>query len=379
MIIAMKADAGLQEIQAVLDKIIEQGMQALDLPGGDRTVIGVASSIPPDLREPLTELMLSMPGVDHVAQVSRTYKLASREFHAADTIVDVKGIRIGGSEIVVMAGPCAVESREQLLLAAEAVKQAGGRILRGGAFKPRTSPYSFQGLGPEGLQLLKEIGLETGLATITEVIDQHDVELTMEHADILQIGARNMQNYPLLVAVGKTRHPVLLKRGPSATIDEWLLSAEYILSQGNPNVILCERGVHPLDRTYTRNTLDLSAIPVVKEICHLPVIIDPSHATGSWKYVPSMSRAAIAAGADGLLIEVHHDPKHALCDGPQALSPERFAGLMDEVREIALVIGREAFPTEDQEDARVSKSREHEPATPAEDFFDRLPRKPSRP
>ena len=340
MIIAMKADARPEDIQGVLDKITEQGMQALNLPGGDRTVIGVASSIPPDLREPLTELMLSMPGVDHVAQVSRTYKLASREFHAADTIVDVKGIRIGGSEIIVMAGPCAVESREQLLLAAEAVKQAGGRILRGGAFKPRTSPYSFQGLGPEGLQLLKEVGLETGLATITEVIDQHDVELTMEHADILQIGARNMQNYPLLVAVGKTRHPVLLKRGPSATIDEWLLSAEYILSQGNPNVILCERGVHPLDRAYTRNTLDLSAIPVVEEVSHLPVIVDPSHATGDWRYVGAIAKAAIAAGADGLLVEVHNDPQHALSDGPQSLRPDSFHELMQQIRRVAGAVDR---------------------------------------
>ena len=375
MIIAMKADATPEEIQAVLDKIGEQGMHPLNLPGGDRTVIGVASSIPPDLREPLTELMLSMPSVDHVAQVSRIYKFASREFHAADTIVDVKGIKIGGKEIVVMAGPCAVESREQLLLAAEAVKQAGGLILRGGAFKPRTSPYSFQGLGPEGLRLLKDVGQETGLATITEVIDQHDVEMTMEHADILQIGARNMQNFPLLVAVGKTQRPVLLKRGPSATIDEWLLSAEYILSQGNPNVILCERGVHPLDRTYTRNTLDLSAIPVIKEVSHLPVIIDPSHATGSYRYVPSMSRAAIAAGADGLIIEVHHDPKRALCDGPQALSPERFTRLMDEVRAIARVVGRTAGPSEDEEDAVISDSRKGEPSVSAEELFDSLSRK----
>jgi len=220
------------------------------------------------------------------------------------------------------------------------VKDAGARILRGGAFKPRTSPYSFQGLGIEGLKILKEVGEETGLATVTEVMDQHDVEAIMEHADILQIGARNMQNFPLLVAAGKTRHPVLLKRGPSATIDEFLLSAEYVLSQGNPDVILCERGVHPLDRTYTRNTLDLSAIPVIKEISHLPVVIDPSHATGSWKYVPAMSRAAVAAGADGLLIEVHPDPKQALCDGPQALKPEVFARLMADIRRIAEAIGR---------------------------------------
>ena len=340
MIIAMRADATPDEIQGVIDKIAQAGMQALNLPGGDRTVIGIASSIPADVREPLTELMLSLPGVDHVAQVSRTYKLASREFHASDTVVSVRGVSIGEREIIVMAGPCAIESREQLLASAQAVKEAGGSILRGGAFKPRTSPYSFQGLGLEGLRILKEVGEEMDLATVTEVPDQHDVEAVSEHADILQIGARNMQNFPLLVAVGKTKHPVLLKRGPSATIDEWLLSAEYILSQGYPNVILCERGVHPLDRTYTRNTLDLSAISVVKEVSHLPIIIDPSHATGSWKYVSAMSRAAIAAGADGLLVEVHTDPKQALCDGPQALKPEVFARLMDDVRRIAGAVGR---------------------------------------
>lgn len=340
MIIAMKANATPEEIQRVVDKITEVGMKALKLPGGDRTVIGIASSIPADTREPLAELMLSLPGVDHVTHVSRVYKLASREFHASDTIVDVKGLLIGGHDVVVMAGPCAIESREQLISAAKAVKDAGASVLRGGAFKPRTSPYAFQGLGIDGLKLLKEVGEEVGLATVTEVMDHHDVELVMEHADILQIGARNMQNYPLLVAVGRTNHPVLLKRGPSATIDELLLSAEYILAQGNPKVILCERGVHPLDRTYTRNTLDLSAIPVIKEISHLPIVVDPSHATGSWKYVSAMSRAAVAAGADGLLIEVHPDPKSALCDGPQALKPDTFARLMQDVREIANTIGR---------------------------------------
>lgn len=340
MIIAMKAGAGPQDIQHVIDMIAQAGMKALNLPGGDRTVIGVASSIPPDMRESLTELMLGLPSVDHVAQISRAYKLASREFHATDTIVNVQGISIGGKEIVAMAGPCAIESHEQLLTTAQAVKAAGGRILRGGAFKPRTSPYAFQGMGVDGLKLLSEVGQETGLATITEVVDQHDVEIVMEHASILQIGARNMQNFPLLVAVGKTKHPVLLKRGPSANIDEWMLSAEYILSQGNPNVILCERGVHPLDRAYTRNTLDLSAVPVVKAISHLPIIIDPSHATGSAKYVAPMSRAAIAAGADGLIIEVHPEPKQALCDGPQALEPQAFAKLMEDVRRIAEVVGR---------------------------------------
>jgi len=340
MIIAMKAGAAPEEIGDVIRKIEEAGMRALNLPGGDRTVIGVASSIPADVREPLTELMLSLPGVDHVAQVSRTYKLASREFHAADTIVDVRGVLVGGREIVTMAGPCAVESREQLLAAAKAVKSAGGKVLRGGAFKPRSSPYSFQGLGADGLKLLKEVGAEVGLPTITEVLDQHEVELVMEHADILQIGARNMQNFPLLIAVGQTMHPIVLKRGPSATIDEWLLSAEYILNQGNPNVILCERGVHPLDRAYTRNTLDLSAVPIIKEVSHLPIIIDPSHATGSWRYVAAMSRAAVAAGADGLLIEVHPDPKNALCDGPQSLRPETFSALMDDLRRIAHSLSR---------------------------------------
>ncbi|HEY3298269.1 MAG TPA: 3-deoxy-7-phosphoheptulonate synthase, partial [Armatimonadota bacterium] len=284
MIIAMRAGATPAEIKNVIEKIKESGMRPLNLPGGDRTVIGIASSIPPDLREPLTELMTSQPGVGHVAQVSRAYKLASREFHAADTIVNVRGVPIGGKNIAVMAGPCTIESREQMLAAAKAVKELGCPILRGGAFKPRSSPYAFQGLGLEGLKLLKEAGDEFGLVTVTEVLDQHDVDEVVKHADILQIGARNMQNFPLLIAVGKTGHPVLLKRGPSATIDEWLLSAEYVLSQGNPNVILCERGVQPIDRTYTRNTLDLAAVPVIKEISHLPIVIDPSHSTGSWKY-----------------------------------------------------------------------------------------------
>ncbi|MHB0998929.1 MAG: 3-deoxy-7-phosphoheptulonate synthase [Armatimonadota bacterium] len=340
MIIAMKADATPQDIQGVIEKITEVDMQALYLPGGDRTVIGVASSISPDLRESLTELMLSLTGVDHVAQISRTYKLASREFHAADTIVNVKGIEVGGNKVVVMAGPCAIESRDQLFASAKAVKDAGAHMLRGGAFKPRSSPYAFQGLGLEGLKLLKEIGEEFGLATVTEVMDQHDVDAVVEHADILQIGARNMQNFPLLIAVGRTPKPVLLKRGPSSTIDEWLLSAEYILSQGNPNVILCERGVHPIDRTYMRNTLDLSAIPVIKEVSHLPIIIDPSHATGHSRYVAPMSRAAIAAGADGLIIEIHPDPKQALCDGPQAVKSEDFKKLMDDIRMTARLLGR---------------------------------------
>ncbi len=340
MIIAMRADARPEDIDRVLQRITDHGMTALNLPGGDRTVIGVASSIPADVREPLTETLQALPGVDHITQVSRIYKLASREFHAADTVVNVKGVEIGGNRVVVLAGPCAIESREQLLSAAEAVKGAGGRVLRGGAYKPRTSPYAFQGLGEEGLKLLREIGEATGMPTITEVLDQHDVDVVAEHADILQIGARNMQNFPLLVAVGRTKHPVVLKRGSSATIDELMHSAEYILNQGNQNVILCERGVHPLDRTYMRNTLDLSAVPLIQEISHLPVIVDPSHSTGDWRFVASMSRAALAAGADGLLIEVHPDPKAALCDGQQSLKPERFAALMESLGAIAQAVGR---------------------------------------
>jgi 3-deoxy-7-phosphoheptulonate synthase len=341
MIIAMKAGATQQDIAGVIDKISQTEMRGIELPGGDRTVIGIASAIPPDRREAITELMLSLPGVDHVTQVSRAYKLASREFHSVDTVVDVKGVKIGGPEFVVMAGPCAIESREQLLRAAEGVKAAGAQILRGGAFKPRSSPYAFQGLGLEGLKILKEVGEAVGLPTVTEVLDHYDVQDVVDHADILQIGARNMQNFPLLIAVGKTDRPVLLKRGPSAGIDEWLLSAEYILSEGNPNVILCERGVHPLDRAYLRNTLDLSVIPVIKEISHLPIVVDPSHATGAAKFVPSMSRAAVAAGADGLIVEVHPDPKCALCDGPQSMSIDGFRDLMGGLDRLIDVVPRD--------------------------------------
>lgn len=340
MIVAMKTDATNEEIKRVIERISSFGLKALNLPGGERTAIGIASAIPPELRETLAEILESMPSVDRVTHVSRTYKLASREFHPIDTVVTIKGVQIGENEIVVAAGPCAIESREQLLEAAKAVKDAGVKVLRGGAFKPRTSPYSFQGLGVEGLKLLKEVGEQTGLVTITEVIDQHDLQVVLDHVDILQIGARNMQNYPLLTAVGKSNRPVVIKRGPSATIDEWLLAAEYVLAQGNPNVVLCERGVHPLDREYTRYTLDLSAVPVVKFLSHLPVIVDPSHACGNWRFVAAMSKAAVAAGADGLLIEVHPNPNTALCDGTQSLRLESFATLMPDLRAIATAVGR---------------------------------------
>jgi len=332
MIVAMRSDATQADIERVIERISEHDLRAVSMPGGERVAIGIASAIRPDLRGPLTELLEVMPGVDHVTQVSRAYKLASREFHPVDSIVEIKGVRVGAPTFTVAAGPCAIESRDQLMHAAEEVKKAGATVLRGGAYKPRTSPYAFQGLGPKGLRFLKEAGDATGLVTVTEIMDPHDAELIAAHADILQIGARNMQNYALLNTVGRLDVPVLLKRGPSATIDEWLLAAEYILYQGNRRVILCERGVHPLDRAYTRYTLDISAIPVVKSISHLPVLVDPSHAAGNRAYVPALCLAAAAAGADGLLVEVHPDPASALCDGPQSLSSETFEALMRDIR-----------------------------------------------
>ena len=341
MIVAMIKDASADEVAQVVQRISHYGLKAVSMPGGERIAIGVASAIPADLRETLTEILESLSGVDRVTQVSRTYKLASREFHSRDTTIRIKDVVIGGREVVVAAGPCAIECREQLFDAARAVRDAGGKILRGGAYKPRSSPYSFQGLGLDGLKLLKEAGEEMGLVTVTEVVDQHDLDAIVEHADILQIGARNMQNFPLLTAVGKTKHPVVIKRGLSATIDEWLLAAEYVLAQGNESVILCERGVHPLDREHTRYTLDLSAVPVAKFLSHLPVIIDPSHAAGNWRYVASMSKAAIAAGADGLIMEIHPDPSCALCDGAQSLKLDSFCELMCELRAVAGAVGRE--------------------------------------
>jgi len=340
MIVAMSKDATAEEIQKVVAKIGEQGLRPIEMPGGDRVAIGVASAIPAELRQPLSEILEIMPGVDHVAQVSRAYKLASREFHPADTVVDIHGAKIGGNRVAIIAGPCAIESREQMLEAAEKVKEAGAALLRGGAFKPRTSPYAFQGLGEEGLRILRETSDLTGLPGVTEVMDHHDMPLVCRYADVIQIGARNMQNYPLLTAAGNADRPVLLKRGPSATIDEWLLAAEYILCQGNERVILCERGVHPLDRAYTRYTLDVSAVPVVKSISHLPIIVDPSHASGNWKYVAALCRAAIAAGADGLLVEVHPDPLSAQCDSQQQLKPVNFAAMVTEVRGLANALGR---------------------------------------
>ena len=340
MMVLMHANATSADIEAVIANIEAHKMQALRLPGGDHVAIGVASAIPPGLREPLFQSLNGLSGVEHVVHISRPYKLASREFHNQDTIVNIKGVEIGGNKCVVMAGPCSIETREQIFQSAEAVKAAGASVLRGGAYKPRTSPYAFQGLGKEGLELLKEAGDKYGILTITEVMAPEDVQLVAEHADILQIGARNMQNYPLLIAAGKSGHPTMLKRGPAASLDEFLLAAEYLLHHGTQNVMLCERGVHPLDKSYTRNTLDINAVPVLKHVSHLPVIIDPSHGIGVSRYVPAIAGAGIAAGADGLIIEVHPDPRKAMSDGAQSLNPVEFAQTMERLKRIAAAIDR---------------------------------------
>ncbi|WP_455653255.1 3-deoxy-7-phosphoheptulonate synthase, partial [Phascolarctobacterium sp.] len=278
--------------------------------------------------------------VEKVMRVQEPFKRANRMFHPEDSVIDVNGIKIGGKKIVVMAGPCSVETEEQIISVAKSVKLGGAALLRGGAFKPRTSPYSFQGLKEKGLELLKIAKQETGLPIVTEIMSADKIERFVEDVDVIQVGARNMQNFELLKELGKTNKPILLKRGLSATIEEWIMSAEYIMAGGNDNVILCERGIRTFE-TYTRNTLDLSAIPAVKKLSHLPIVIDPSHASGMWWMVEPMAKAAIAAGADGLIIEVHNDPEHALCDGAQSLKPERFAHLMGELKGIAQIIGRE--------------------------------------
>jgi 3-deoxy-7-phosphoheptulonate synthase len=328
MIILMQFGASAAEIEAVADAIRRRGIEPLVLPGEDRTAIGVPAALTNDQRTDIEALMGSFPAVSKVTQTSHPYKLASREFHRADTIVQVRDVSIGGDDFVVMGGPCSVESREQFWQAAAAVKQSGATILRGGAFKPRTSPYSFQGLAEEGLRIMREAGAEFDLVTVSEVMSGDMVPLVAEYIDILQIGARSMQNFPLLIEAGKSGKPVLLKRGPAASIDEFLLAAEYVMSQGNPNVILCERGVISIDHGYTRNTLDLAAVPVLKEHSHLPVIVDPSHATGVARYVAPMAKAAMVAGAHGLMVEMHPNPKEALSDGSQALTSEQFETLM---------------------------------------------------
>ena len=335
MIVVMKAGCSQEESSGVVKRIEESGLKAHVSQGIEHTIIGVLGQAFPELHDTL-ELL---PGVEQVIPISKPYKLASREFHPQNTIVKVNDLTIGSDEIAIIAGPCAVESEEQLLATARAVKAAGANILRGGAFKPSTSPYHFRGLGKEGLKLLAKVKEETGMPIITEVMTPGDVELVASYADILQIGARNMQNFILLDEVGKTRKPVMLKRGLSSTIQEWLLAAEYILAQGNEQLILCERGVRTFE-TYTRNTMDISAIPIIKKVSHLPIIADPSHATGKWYLVAPMALAAIAAGADGLMIEVHPHPDQALKDGAQSLTFDNFRQLMSQLTPLAQTMNR---------------------------------------
>jgi 3-deoxy-7-phosphoheptulonate synthase len=335
MIVVMNHNAEDVDIDRVLQKLKDAGFQTHLSRGVERTIIGAIG----DKTRLNDHALEAMPGVEKVVPILQPYKLASRAYMDGPTVVKVGDLEIGGGTIHVMAGPCAVESREQLLQAAQLIRAAGATLLRGGAYKPRTSPYSFQGLEEEGLKLLAEAREQTGLRIVTEVMDPRTVELVAEYADVLQIGARNMQNFSLLREVARAGKPVLLKRGPSATIEEWLLAAEYILAEGNRDVILCERGVRTFE-TYTRNTLDLTAVPVVKYLSHLPVIVDPSHAIGKWRFVEPMARAAIAAGADGLLVEVHPNPAEALCDGPQSLTPENFSSMMQKLGDIARAMGR---------------------------------------
>lgn len=336
MVIVMNIDASEKQISEITNLLTSLGLGYHISRGEEKIVIGVIG----DKRKLDGKAIEMMEGVEKVIPIVDPYKLASRIFKPEPTIVKVGDIEIGGKNIVIMAGPCAVESREQLFESAMAVKRAGAHFLRGGAYKPRTSPYSFQGLEEEGLKMLSEARKLTGLKIVTEVMDVHSVEKVAEYADVLQIGARNMQNFSLLKAVGKINKPVLLKRGLAATLEEWLSAAEYILNEGNKDVILCERGIRTFE-TYTRNTLDLSAVPSIKKLSHLPIIVDPSHGTGRWHLVPSMAKAAVAAGADGLIIEVHPDPKNALSDGPQSLTPDNFESLVKELKIVAEAVGRE--------------------------------------
>jgi len=337
MMIAITSNQITEErIQEIVHFIEKRGLQAHVSRGIDRTVIGIIGKFEPTLAEQLRQ----MKGIENVVRISKSYKLASRDFHPDDTIIDIKGVQIGGDELIVMGGPCAVESPQQIDEIARIVKAAGGQVLRGGAFKPRTGPYSFQGIGVEGLEMMAEAGRKHGLLTITEVMTPEYVDIVAEYADILQIGTRNMQNFDLLRKVGTTRKPVLLKRGFSATYDELLNAAEYILAGGNPNVMLCERGIRTFE-TYTRNTLDLTAIPVLQQLSHLPVIADPSHGTGRRELVETMSKAAVAAGANGLIIEMHTDPDNSMTgDGVQSLFPDQFANLLKDFEKLAPIVGK---------------------------------------
>ncbi|MDA8334143.1 MAG: 3-deoxy-7-phosphoheptulonate synthase [Peptococcaceae bacterium] len=336
MVVVMDIEATEEQVQEVNQRLADYGFSSHLIRGVNRIVIGAVGD-----RSRMGEMGLELlPAVEKVVPIMAPYKLASREARGGPGQVPVGNTVFGGPEMVVIAGPCAVESEEQLMVAAARVGEAGARILRGGAYKPRTSPYSFQGLEKDGLELLARVGRKTGLATVSEVMDRESLDQAVAYVDMLQVGARNMQNFKLLKAVGRTGKPVLLKRGLSATIEEWLMAAEYIMTEGNGNVVLCERGIRTFE-SYTRNTLDLSAIPLVKRLSHLPVIVDPSHATGDRRLVPPMAAAATAAGADGLLIEVHPDPPRALCDGAQSLDPGQFASLMITIKQVAAAVGRE--------------------------------------
>ncbi len=339
MMIIMRADASPEQIAHVVDRVENLGLRAHLSTGTERTVIGAIGDGRPIDRD----LFTLLGGVDRVVPITRPYKLTSREFRLEDSVVPVNGLRFGGEEVVLIAGPCSVEGRSQLMETALAVREAGAHALRGGAFKPRTSPYSFQGLGLVGLELLAEARQATGLPIVTEVMTTEQIPMVARYADMLQLGARNMQNFALLHALGESQKPILLKRGMSATVEELLMSAEYILSHGNRRVVLCERGIRTFE-TATRNTTDINAIPVLKSLTHLPVVLDPSHSTGFWNYVTAIARAGIAAGADGLIIEVHANPSEALSDGGQSLKPERYAELVTQVKAIVEAMGRRLAP-----------------------------------
>lgn len=335
MIIVLKPRTQPEEMERVLQLIQSKGLDTHVVKGAEMTVIGCIG----DTTKIDAKIFEVNPFVDKVMHVQEPYKLANRAFHPEDSVIDVSGVKIGGEHLAMIAGPCSVESVEQVMEIATAAKAAGANLLRGGAFKPRTSPYSFQGLGLEGLDILCQVKEETGLPIVTELMSPEHLDLFNEKVDLIQIGARNMQNFDLLKQLGQVSRPILLKRGLNATYEEWIMSAEYIMASGNENVILCERGIRTFE-SYTRNTLDLQSIPVLRRLTHLPVIVDPSHAGGKWWLVESMSRAAIAAGADGLMIEVHNNPECALCDGAQSLKPKKYAELIKEVAQIAQVVGK---------------------------------------
>jgi len=335
MVIVLRADVTPEQRRGVESRLRELGFQIVLSPNGPPVVMAAVG----DGAMPSLEEMRTMPGVETAQRIPEPFKLASRTFRHETTVIKVGDVEIGGTSVVLMAGPCTIESEEQMVRTAAAVRAAGARVMRGGAFKPRTSPYSFQGLGEEGLKLMRRVADAEGLLVISEVMDKSQIALMDRYVDIFQVGARNMQNYPLLRELGTVERPVLVKRGLAATVDEWLMSAEYVMSGGNDRVMVCERGVRAYE-TYTRNTLDLNAVAVAKSISHLPVIVDPSHASGVRDKVVPLARAAIATGADGLLVEVHYDPERAICDGPQSLFPEQFAALTAQIRLIAEAVGR---------------------------------------